>query len=306
MAKTRNGVKKSKSHHQPYSKRTSGSYNEDPTAFGKSQDPDPEYIPSSSSRRKSLVTINHDNDGNESVSRNLRKRTLEQRDRRRSNSEDEDQVRPENENLNSDQNDQVPSPISPIGLQISEPSNSVFENSNPAPESNDTTTTNNSSSSRRSKRRRRRTSQDTTNPANSTSNNDSTTVPEFQNHNAENNNNNTSETRSSELHITQNSQQNHSVQYPPDSTQNFASNRSLQISTQDQAEEIQNSVESEQTSSESNSSSLSPYQRVTRNLYRTGAVNDPDIELDVFEEYARIRMGTMNMTVSMKENQTVV
>lgn len=53
-------------------------------------------------------------------------------------------------------------------------------------------------------------------------------------------------------------------------------------------------------------SSLSPYQRVTRNLYRTGAVNDPDIDMDVFDTYARIRMGTMNMTVSMQKDQTVV
>lgn len=53
-------------------------------------------------------------------------------------------------------------------------------------------------------------------------------------------------------------------------------------------------------------STLSPYQRVTRNLYRQGAVNDPDIGMDVFDTYAKIRMGTMNMTVSMQREQVVV
>lgn len=53
------------------------------------------------------------------------------------------------------------------------------------------------------------------------------------------------------------------------------------------------------------SSNLNPNQRVTRAVYRSGSIADPDIDMEVHDTHARIRLGSLNLTVSMKNQQTV-
>ena len=355
MAKTRNGVKKSKSRHQPYSKRTTTTTTE---YVATSNEPDPEYIPSSSTRKKALNFNLSDNDS-EPVSKNLRSRTLEQRNRQRNsengfnnfehdvqNAVNLDQILLSPQPSSSSPNQVVhqysvranspPSPELPSTSSSSSyftTSSSSNENSSvPIPNSTSDNLNNNSSSSsssgRRSKRKRKHNRNNSNNNNNSSS---SSTVPETvglsepinssvnQLNNVPNNtshpiqNNINTPAVSSELPQATNFQ----TFQPPQNLTNNANSISTEQSNNNTNNPGETSLENIPIDNQQNvgedeegsGGSLSPYQRVTRNLYRSGHVGqmyDPDIELDVFEEYARIRMGTMNMTVSMIENQTVV
>lgn len=43
--------------------------------------------------------------------------------------------------------------------------------------------------------------------------------------------------------------------------------------------------------------------RVTRGLYRSGIISDPDIDVEISETHAKIRLGTLHLTVSMKNHK---
>lgn len=363
MAKTRNGVKNSKSRHQPYSKRTqsqtaeSSQHDETQDPASKTE-PDPEYIPRTSRKTTSRnFSLNVDNDDSEPVSKNLRSRThTNSLENRRASLENEQNFDNE-QNLENEHNLAFPTSsnyqnsvrhsssenqalISSILDPESVP-NPNQSNSNPTqnpsvPDSvpisvSNLENANSSSSRRRSTRKRKRSSAENNNAQNG-QNGRQRTVPNVQNIAVSNTESQSSSLTQNSSQITENSNsssfwnpeiggENINALYEESSTPlnevaTTSHSMSVQVSnegTQTQMPSNINSFSAEPNADSNDSGensvengTLSPYQRVTRNLYRTGAVNDPDIELDVFEEYARIRMGTMNMTVSMKENQTVV
>jgi len=356
MAKTRNGVKNSKSRHQPYSKRTqsqteNSQHDDGPQDPTSQTEPDPEYIPRTSRKTTSRnFSLNVDNDDSEPVSKNLRSRNSLENSRFAGleNNRDPEQnsalqtsgtisnyqnsvrnasseTQAPNSSILTQENNSSPIPNSSVPNPIQTNSNNTQNLSVPVSVSN---SENSSSSRRRSTRKRKRNSA----PRNGQNGqNSQSTVPNVQNTAVSN-----TESQSSAQNSTQITENNSSSIFSNPEINNLevsnedfdyssplnevaTTSHSISVQTNESHTQTQppNSINSysAEPNTDSNDSqgensvengTLSPYQRVTRNLYRTGAVNDPDIELDVFEEYARIRMGTMNMTVSMKENQTVV